>query len=62
MINCQVVLLKKKLILMTRVIKNDIFLNILEWAYSLIINNNTRSLNIVTGWSNYYFDFKTYKT
>ena len=46
---------------MTRVIKNDIFLNILEWAYSLIINNNTRSLNIVTGWSNYYFDFKTYK-
>ena len=32
-------------------------MNILEGAYSLIINN-TRSLNIVAGWSKYYFDFK----
>ena len=27
----------------------------------LVINNNARSLNIVAGWSKYYFDFKTYK-
>ena len=26
------------------------------------INNNTRSCNIVAGWSKYYFDFKTYKS
>ena len=32
-------------------------LNILERAYSLIINNNTKSWNIVAGWSKHYFDF-----
>ena len=26
-----------------------------------IINNNTRSLNIVAGWSKYYFDSQTCK-
>ena len=33
----------------------------MERAYSLIINNNTRNLKIVTGWSKYYFDFKSLK-
>ena len=33
-------------------------MNILERAYSLVINNNTRSWNIVAGWSKYYFNFK----
>ena len=32
-------------------------LNILEQAYNLIINNNTRSLKIAAGWSKYCFDF-----
>ena len=36
-------------------------LNILESAYSLIINNSIRSFNIVAGRNKYYFDFKTYK-
>ena len=39
--------------------KNVYTLNILGRAYSLIINNNTRSWNIVAGWSKYYFDFKS---
>ena len=39
--------------------KNNITcLNILKRAYSLLINNNTRSWNIVAGWSKYYLDFK----
>ena len=40
-------------------LKQNKFLNISERAYSLIINNNTRTWNIAVGWSKYYFDFKS---
>ena len=38
--------------------KNSLENNVSHFS---IINNNTRSWNIVAGWSKYYFDFKTYK-
>ena len=34
---------------------------LLTFITSNTINNNTRSWNIVAGWSKYYFDFRTYK-
>ena len=39
--------------------------NLFNYKYTkklfLSINSTTRSLNIVAGWSKYYFHFKTYK-